>query len=42
LFRQRLLSSEATPAVEAFKSHGEDFIVANGLEELVDENESEG
>jgi predicted oxidoreductase len=34
--QQRLLNKKATPAVEAFKSHGEDFIVANGLEELVE------
>ncbi|WP_394688834.1 FAD-binding dehydrogenase [Hoeflea sp.] len=34
--QQRLLNKKATAAVEAFKDHGEDFIVANGLEELVE------
>ena len=36
VIRQRLLNNQATPAVEAFKQHGEDFIVANSLEDLVD------
>ncbi|MBC7280634.1 FAD-binding dehydrogenase [Hoeflea sp.] len=36
VIRQRLLNKQATPAVEAFKRHGEDFIVATSLEELVD------
>jgi len=29
------LGKGATPAVEAFKTHGEDFVVANNLEDLV-------
>ena len=36
VIRQRLLNKQATPAVEAFKEHGEDFIVAATLEELVE------
>ncbi|KGF69704.1 FAD-binding dehydrogenase [Hoeflea sp. BAL378] len=36
VIRQRLLNRQATPAVEAFKKHGEDFIVATTLEELVE------
>lgn len=40
--QQRLLNKKATPAVEAFKSHGEDFIVANGLEELVEKMNKKG
>lgn len=40
--QQRLLNKKATPAVEAFKSHGEDFIVANGLEELVEKMNQKG
>ncbi|WP_420409880.1 FAD-binding dehydrogenase [Hoeflea sp.] len=34
--RHRLLNRKATPAVEAFKQHGEDFVVADTLEELVE------
>lgn len=33
--RQRLLGREATDPVEAFKTHGADFVVANTLEDLV-------
>ncbi|MDX6481274.1 MAG: uncharacterized protein QOG85_1784 [Gaiellaceae bacterium] len=33
--RQRILNSVAPEPVEAFKRHGEDFVVAGGLEELV-------
>jgi predicted oxidoreductase len=36
VIRQRLLNKQATPAVEAFKRHGEDFIVASTLEDLVE------
>ncbi len=36
VIRQRILNKQAIPAVEAFKRHGEDFIVANTLEELVE------
>jgi len=35
VIQQRLLNKQATPAVEAFKQHGEDFIVADTLEDLV-------
>lgn len=35
VLRQRLLNKQATPAVEAFKRHGEDFVTAATLEELV-------
>ncbi len=35
VIKQRLLNKKATPAVEAFKEKGEDFVVANTLEELV-------
>ena len=36
VFRQRILAgSKATGPVEAFKEHGEDFVVANNLTELV-------
>lgn len=34
--RQRLLGRDATDPVEAFKTHGADFVVANTLEELVE------
>ncbi|MEQ8589518.1 MAG: FAD-binding dehydrogenase [Roseitalea porphyridii] len=36
VIRQRVLNRKATPAVEAFKEHGEDFVVAGTLEELVE------
>lgn len=36
VIRQRVLNRKATPAVEAFKEHGEDFVVADTLEELVE------
>ncbi|GAB5459996.1 FAD-binding dehydrogenase [Hoeflea alexandrii] len=36
VIRQRILNKQAISAVEAFKRHGEDFIVANTLEELVE------
>ncbi len=32
---QRLLNKKATPAVEAFKEHGENFVVADTLDQLV-------
>ncbi len=35
VLRQRILNKAATPAVEAFKEHGEDFVVADTLPELV-------
>ncbi|WP_417410108.1 FAD-binding dehydrogenase [Hoeflea sp.] len=35
VIQQRLLNKQGTPAVEAFKQHGEDFIVADRLEDLV-------
>lgn len=35
VLKQRILSKKATPAVEAFKEHGENFTVANTLEQLV-------
>jgi predicted oxidoreductase len=35
VIRHRLLNKQATPAVEAFKQHGEDFVVADTLEDLV-------
>ena len=35
VIQQRLLNKQGTPAVEAFKQHGEDFIVADTLEDLV-------
>ncbi|WP_339763579.1 FAD-binding dehydrogenase [uncultured Hoeflea sp.] len=35
VLQQRLLNKQGTPAVEAFKQHGEDFIVADTLEDLV-------
>jgi predicted oxidoreductase len=35
LVRQRLLNPRATDAVEAFKTHGPDFVVARTVEELV-------
>jgi len=34
--QQRLINKKATPAVEAFKEHGEDFVVADNLEQLVE------
>ena len=34
--QQRLLNPRATDAVEAFKEHGHDFVVADTVEELVD------
>jgi hypothetical protein len=33
--QQRILNKEAPAPVEAFKRHGEDFVVASGLDELV-------
>ncbi|WP_422370616.1 FAD-binding dehydrogenase [Hoeflea sp.] len=36
VIRQRVVNRKATPAVKAFKEHGEDFVVADTLEELVD------
>lgn len=42
VIRHRLLNSQATPAVEAFKSHGEDFVVADTLEDLVAGMNSKG
>lgn len=35
VLRQRILNKQATPAVEAFKEHGENFVVADTLAELV-------
>ncbi len=35
-FKHRILNKQATPAVEAFKEHGEDFVVADNLRDLVD------
>ncbi len=35
VLRQRILNKAATPAVEAFKEHGEDFVVADTLPELL-------
>ncbi|WP_412049313.1 FAD-binding dehydrogenase [Hoeflea sp. Naph1] len=35
VIRQRLINKQAAPPVEAFKQHGEDFVVADTLEELV-------
>ena len=35
VLRERLLNKKATPAVEAFKEHGEDFVVADTLDELI-------
>ena len=36
VLRQRMIGKGATPAVEAFKEHGEDFVVAKDLETLVE------
>lgn len=36
VIRDRLLNKKATPPVEAFKDHGEDFVVADTLEALVE------
>ncbi|WP_179380086.1 FAD-binding dehydrogenase [Jannaschia marina] len=35
VLKQRILNKAATPAVEAFKAHGENFVVAETLPELV-------
>lgn len=35
VLQQRMLNKKATPPVEAFKEHGENFVVANTLPELV-------
>ncbi|MBM7068411.1 FAD-binding dehydrogenase [Actibacterium sp. 188UL27-1] len=35
VLQDRVLNKQATPAVEAFKEHGENFVVAKTLEELV-------
>ena len=35
VIRERLLNKQAMPSVEAFKQHGEDFVVADTLEQLV-------
>jgi predicted oxidoreductase len=35
VLKQRLLNKKATPNVEAFKDHGENFVVADRLEDLV-------
>lgn len=35
VFKQRIFNKNATPAVEAFKEHGENFVVAETLAELV-------
>jgi len=35
VLKQRLLNKKATPNVEAFKEHGEDFVVADRLEDLI-------
>ncbi|WP_370400501.1 FAD-binding dehydrogenase [Sulfitobacter sp. JB4-11] len=35
VLKQRILNKRATPAVEAFKEHGENFVVAKTLEDLV-------
>lgn len=35
VLKQRILNKKATPAVEAFKEHGENFVVADTLSELV-------
>ena len=35
VLKQRILNKQATPAVEAFKEHGENFVVAQTLPELV-------
>ncbi|WP_342078737.1 FAD-binding dehydrogenase [Yoonia sp. SS1-5] len=35
VLRQRILNKKATPAVEAFKAHGENFVVAETLPDLV-------
>lgn len=35
VLQQRMLNPKATPAVEAFKEHGENFVTADTLQELV-------
>lgn len=35
VLKQRILNKQATPAVEAFKEHGENFVVAKTLQDLV-------
>ncbi|MEP5152056.1 FAD-binding protein, partial [Planktotalea sp.] len=35
VLKQRILNKKATPAVEAFKEHGENFVIADTLPELV-------
>ena len=35
VLKQRILNKQATPAVEAFKEHGENFVVADTLPELI-------
>ncbi|HBR38089.1 MAG TPA: FAD-binding dehydrogenase, partial [Sulfitobacter pontiacus] len=35
VLQQRILNKAATPAVEAFKEHGENFVVAQTLPELI-------
>ena len=35
VLKQRILNKQATPAVEAFKEHGENFVVARTLDDLV-------
>ncbi|MEM5502696.1 FAD-binding dehydrogenase [Ahrensia kielensis] len=35
VFKQRIFNKQATPAVEAFKEHGEDFVTADTLAELI-------
>ena len=35
VLKQRIFNKAATPAVEAFKEHGENFVVANTLRELI-------
>ncbi|MEP5758222.1 MAG: FAD-binding dehydrogenase [Litoreibacter sp.] len=35
VLKQRILNKKATPAVEAFKEHGENFVTANTLPKLV-------
>jgi predicted oxidoreductase len=35
VLKQRILNKKATPAVEAFKEHGENFVVADTLPELI-------
>ncbi|KPB01813.1 FAD-binding dehydrogenase [Ahrensia marina] len=43
VLKQRILNKKATPPVEAFKEHGENFVVAETLAELVAKmNELEG